>query len=144
MIFSKILIFLITSVVILTNDSCKKKDDVVPYVRVNFTIFLSDPDFVSLQTVGNSVYVTGGVSGIILYRKSQEEFSAIERCCSYQPSDRCAVLVDSANTNTLICKCCNSKFSIWDGSVLSGVASRSLTTYQTLFDQQYNSLKVFN
>jgi len=142
--FSKILIFLITSAVILTNDSCRKKDDVVPYVRVNFTLFLSDPDFVTLQTVGNSVYVTGGVSGIIIYRKSQDEFSAIERCCSYHPSDRCAVLVDSTNTNVLQCKCCNSKFSIWDGSVLSGVASRSLTTYQTLYDAEYNSLRVFN
>lgn len=144
MFFSKILLFLILSTVILTNDGCRKKDDVVPYVRVNFTIFLSDPDFVSLQTIGNSVYVTGGVSGIIIYRKSQDEFSAIERCCSYNPSDRCAVLVDSSNTNVLHCNCCNSKFSIWDGSVLSGVASRSLTTYQTLFDSQYNSLKVFN
>jgi len=142
--FSKIIIFFIISAVVLTNDSCRKKDDVVPYVRVNFTIFLSDPDFNTLQTVGNSVYVTGGVCGIIIYRRSQDEFSAIERCCSYQPSDRCAVLVDSANTNVLQCKCCNSKFSIWDGSVLSGVATRSLTTYQTLYDAEYNSLRVFN
>ncbi|MGQ9847655.1 MAG: hypothetical protein ACUVQP_09180 [Bacteroidales bacterium] len=144
MFFSKILLFLILLSVVLTNDGCRKQDDVVPYVRVNFTIFLSDPDFISLQTIGNSVYVTGGVSGIILYRKSQDEFSAIERCCSYHPSDRCAVLVDSLNTNVLYCKCCNSKFYIGDGSVISGVASRPLTTYQTLFDSQNNTLKVFN
>lgn len=142
--FSKILIFLLFSSVILTNDGCRKKDDVVPYTRVNFTIYLSDPDFVTLQTIGNHVFVTGGVCGIVIYRKSQEEFSALERCCTYNPSERCAVLLDSTNNLALKCPCCGSKFSIWDGSVMSGLAERALTHYQTIFNAEENSLKVYN
>ena len=128
----------------MTDNSCRKKDDVVPYTRVNFTIYLSDPDFMTLQTIGNHVFVTGGVCGIVIYRKSQEEFSALERCCTYNPSERCAVLMDSTNSNVLICPCCNSKFSIWDGSVMSGSAERSLTNYQTIFNAEENTLKVYN
>jgi nitrite reductase/ring-hydroxylating ferredoxin subunit len=141
---SKVQYFLIAILFLLTNGSCRKKEDVVPYTKVNFTIFLSDPDFVTLQTVGNHVFVTGGVCGISIYRVSQEQFSAIERCCSYKPSDRCPVVIDSTNNTFLKCNCCNSTFSIIDGSVLSGVASRPLTMYTTQFDATNNSLHVYN
>jgi|YNPMSStandDraft_2_1061718.scaffolds.fasta_scaffold22143_3 nitrite reductase/ring-hydroxylating ferredoxin subunit len=124
--------------------NCSKKDDIVPYTKVNFTIFLSDPDFVTLQTVGNHVFVTGGVCGIVLYRKSLNEFTAIERCCTYKASERCAVLLDTSNTLQLRCPCCNSRFSIINGSVLSGIAERNLVLYQTSFDEIQNTLHVYN
>lgn len=144
MYLSKIQFFLFLLLFILSTNSCRQNDDVVPYAKVNFTIYLNDPDFTSLQTVGNYVYVTGGVSGIVIYRKSQEEFSALERCCTYKPSERCGVLVDSTNNNVLICPCCNSKFSLWDGAVMSGLAKRSLVNYQTIFNPEENTLKVYN
>jgi nitrite reductase/ring-hydroxylating ferredoxin subunit len=140
---SKVHIFLITILLIGINDSCRKKDDLVPNVAVNFTIFLSDPEFATLQTIGNYVFVTGGVSGVVIYRYSQTEFVAFDRCCSYKPSDRCAVLPDTTNTLFLKCPCCNSKFSFIDGSVQSGPAERPLTTYETAFDGN-NAIHIYN
>ncbi len=142
--FSKIHFFLLISLVLLTQSNCKKKDDVVPYVKVNFTIFLSDPDFVTLQTVGNYVFVTGGVCGIVLYRNSQTDFTAIERCCTYQVSERCAVVHDTINPLQLRCPCCGSRFSITNGTVLSGPAERDLVLYNTEFDELNNTLHVYN
>jgi nitrite reductase/ring-hydroxylating ferredoxin subunit len=141
--FSKLHIFFITILFLLATDGCKKKEDLVPNVYVNFTIFLSDPEFATLQTIGNSVFVTGGVSGIIIYRYSQSDFTAIERCCSYQPNERCAVLPDTSNSLFLKCPCCNSKFSILDGSIQSGPAERPLTTYEVSYDGS-NSIHVYN
>ena len=140
---SKIHIFLFTLLLITLSDSCKKKEELVPNVYVNFTIFLSDPEFSTLQTIGNSVFVTGGVCGIVIYRLSQTDFSVYDRCCTYKPSERCAVLPDPANTLFLKCPCCGSKFSLLDGSVQSGDAERPLTLYDATFDGS-NTLHVFN
>lgn len=141
---TKIAFFLFIIILLLSPNACRKKDDVVPYVRVNFTIFLSDPDFVSLQTVGNHVFVTGGVCGIVIYRRSQDEFTAIERCCTYKASEQCGVLHDTTNTLQLRCPCCNSRFSIVDGTVLSGQAERNLVLYNTSYDPINNTLHVYN
>ena len=125
------------------SDGCRKKEDLVPNVYVNFTIFLSDPEFATLQTIGNYVFVTGGVKGIVIYRYSQTEFTAFDRCCTYQPSERCAVLPDTTNSLFLKCPCCGSKFSLLDGSVQSGDAERALTQYSTTYDMN-NMLQVTN
>jgi nitrite reductase/ring-hydroxylating ferredoxin subunit len=132
---SKLYFFLIVFGLFIMFSTCKKKEDVVPYVYVNFSIFLSDPDYATLQTIGNHVIVTGGVCGIVIYRNSQTEFTAYDRCCSYKPSERCAVLPDTTNSLMLKCPCCGSKFSFLDGSVLSGSAARFLSSYTTSFDQ---------
>ncbi len=140
---SKIHLFLLALTFVLISDGCRKKEDLVPNVYVNFTIFLSDPEFATLQTIGNYVFVTGGVSGIVIYRNSQTEFTAYDRCCTYKPSERCAVLPDTSNSLFLRCPCCNSKFSLIDGSVQSGPAERALTSYSASFDQN-NTLQVTN
>lgn len=144
MLLSKIHIFFIATAFILFSDSCRKKEELVPNVSVNFTIFLSDPEFSTLQTIGNNVFVTGGVAGIIIYRFSQTEFVALDRCCAYQPSKRCAVLPDTANTLFLKCPCCGSKFSILDGSVQAGPAERPLTQYSAVYDGSSNSVHISN
>lgn len=140
---SKVHLFLITLLFITINNSCRKKDDLVPNVAVNFTIFLSDPEFATLQTIGNYVFVTGGVCGVVIYRYSQTEFYAYDRCCSYKPEDRCAVLPDTTNSFFLNCPCCTSKFSIIDGSVQASPAERPLTMYEAVFDGN-NSVHVYN
>lgn len=141
---AKLQFFFLIFLLLTISTNCRKKDDIVPYTKVNFYIFLSDPDFVTLQTVGNHVFVTGGVCGIVIYRKSLNEFTAIERCCTYQASERCAVLLDTTNTLQLRCPCCNSRFSIINGAVMSGVAERDLVLYQTYFDEVQNTLHVYN
>lgn len=131
---------LITVIAILLN-SCKDKEDLVPQAYVNFTISIADPDFADLQIVGNSILVTGGVCGIVIFRLSQDEFVALERNCTYQPSDRCAVYPDSSGL-MLKCPCCNSVFTISNGTHIGGEATRPLVLYNTSFDGLY--LQVYN
>src|SRR5262249_50208243 len=77
--------------------SCKKEDsNDIPNVLVNFTIYVTDPQFSALNAVGGYVYVTGGVKGIVIYRHTLDEFFAIERNCSYLPSNGTQVSVDSS------------------------------------------------
>lgn len=123
--------------------SCKKKDeDYVPGVYVDMYMYASSPSFVDLNAVGGWLYANGGVRGIIVYRKSNTEFMAYDRDCTYQPSNSCAkVDVDSTN---IIMKdpCCSSEFIITDGTVLKSPAVLPLKQYQTSFDG--NTLHIFN
>jgi nitrite reductase/ring-hydroxylating ferredoxin subunit len=122
--------------------SCKKSTEpYVPYVRVNFTISPSDPQFNKLNVPGGWVYVTGGSRGIIVYRKSNDEFLAFDRHCPFQVADFCRV---SVNNTQIMAKdtCCGSEFVLTDGSVAKEPANRPLLQYQTGWDG-FN-LQVFN
>ncbi len=123
--------------------SCKKQqDNSVPLTNVDIYLYTSNPSFINLNAVGGYTYITGGVRGIILYRKSTSELMAYDRNCTYQPSQPCAtVVVDNSHilaTDT----CCHSKFSLYDGSVTNGPASVPLKAYNTTFDG--TTLHIYN
>ncbi|HOB26810.1 MAG TPA: hypothetical protein PKJ07_01530, partial [Bacteroidales bacterium] len=61
-------------------NSCKE-DENIPYVPVNISIDVYDALYGDISVVGGYMYITGGYKGIIIYRKSQEEFVTIERAC---------------------------------------------------------------
>ncbi|MCX6257666.1 MAG: hypothetical protein NTW49_07215 [Bacteroidia bacterium] len=130
---SKIIFFLLIASLFLSFFSCNKKDE-VPYVPVNFSIQLNDPDFSILNSVGNFVYVTGGVNGIIIYRVSGDQFMAYDRTCTFRPMDNCRVTVEQTHTFAVCKDCCSSKFLLLDGSVTQGPASVPLKQYQTSFN----------
>lgn len=123
--------------------SCKKEtENTVPNAVVDIYIYINNPSYSNLTSVGGWVYITGGVRGIVVYRKSNTEIAAYERNCTYQSSNTCAtVYVDNTN---IIAKdtCCGSQFSIYDGSVLQGPAGIPLKPYSTTFDG--NLLHIYN
>lgn len=126
-------------------DSCKKKknnEQYIPYVYVDFYIPISNPQFVSLNSVGGWVYVTGGSKGIIIYRNGNDEFAAYDRHCPYKPESSCSILKVSASGTTAIDTCCGSEFLLVDGSVLKQPSSYPMLRYQTIFDG--NNIHVFN
>lgn len=123
--------------------ACKKQQDQIPIASVNFSINISNPSYLNIQSPGGWVYVSGGSLGIIVYRNSQTDFSAYDRHSPYQVENRCRVAVDSSNFY-IIDACSDSKFLLTDGSPVSGPASNSLTTYQTSFNQNSNVLRVYN
>ncbi len=139
---SKIHIFLLTAILLFFAD-CENNEDRVPYKPVDFYIYMSDPQFTELHSYYNPVMVTGGVVGIVIYRKSEEEFVALERNCTYKPSDRCGVVPDSTGL-TLKCPCCDSEFSTpADGFAEEGsLATKPLIMYQTYYDG--TKIHVFN
>jgi nitrite reductase/ring-hydroxylating ferredoxin subunit len=139
---SNLVLFFLIAIFLTSSFNCKDKDEYVPYVWVDFYAYLSDPEFVDLNAIGNYVNVTGGYKGIVLYRKSIDEFVAYDRACAYDPLKECErVNVDETNLY-LICPCCNSKFSILDGSVVNSPATKPLKMYQCTFDG--NAIHVFN
>lgn len=124
--------------------SCKKEDDNdIPNVLVDFTIYVTDPQFSALNAVGGWVYVSGGVKGIVIYRHTLDEFFAMERNCPYQPANGTVVSVDSTGI-FLKDASCGSKFYMTDGgSVASGPATRPLKRYNASYDGS-SAVHVYN
>ncbi len=116
--------------------SCKKDEKGrVPDVAVDIYININKPDHSDLQTTGGWVYLTGGSKGIIVYRRSSNEFKAYDRHCTHRPSKDCGrAHVDSSDIKIHCRPCSGSEYSIMDGSVLKGPATQPLKSYGTSFD----------
>ena len=68
--FSTIIRFVLF--VFICTASCKKDNDGnVPITGVDILIYVNNPSYINLNAVGGWVYITGGVRGIIVYRKSK-------------------------------------------------------------------------
>ena len=130
----KVISFVIVSLLMFSIllPGCKKKEDEIDLVGVNIDVSLTDPSFADLNAVGGWVYISGGVRGIIIYRKSLDEFVSYERNCPYKPNDACAAVSVQSDNVSAKDNCCGSGFSITDGgNVIQGPASRPLKQYAT-------------
>ncbi|MGZ3884062.1 MAG: hypothetical protein ACXVPQ_04840 [Bacteroidia bacterium] len=128
--------------------SCKKKTQTtpnnnIPYVAVNVTIYPNDPLYFKLQTPGGWVYYNNaGLNGIIIYRKTQTDFIALERTSTYLPDDPNARVKVQSDNFTLKDSISGSKWQMVDGSVINGPAVYGLKVYLNSFDG--NALKILN
>ncbi len=123
--------------------NCKTPENKIPYVYVNFTIDIDKPEFFELNAIGNYVYVTGGVSGIVVYRDGLNDFFAYDRACPFDPE--CGRVFVEDNGYRLRDSCCNSEFSLtMDGAVLKGPAEKPLRKYATYYNQNTNELLITN
>ena len=114
---------------------CNKDKDPFPDVYVNKYLYPNNAEFNGLNSPGNSAYVTGGVNGIIIFHDYFDEYIAYDRACRNDPHNSCEqVYLDENEINTLLCYCCDSKYFIFDGSVIQGPAQRALYRYQTSFN----------
>ena len=95
--------------------SCRKENDSqIPNVPVNLTLYLSLPEYSALNSVGNSITINGGYKGIIVYRKSIDDFAAYDRACPYDPTASGSILnVDSSLVQVKDDKC-GSRFSLFE------------------------------
>ena len=124
-------------------NSCKKDtNNSIPIVGVDIYIYPNLPSYINLNAVGGWVYINGGVRGILIYRKSNSEFVAYDRNCTYQSSQPCATVVVDATNIFAVDTCCHSKFSIYDGSVVQSPAGFPLKAYNTTYDG--NTLHIYN
>ncbi|MDP1746129.1 MAG: hypothetical protein Q8L90_11160 [Bacteroidota bacterium] len=129
--------------ILLSIGGCKKDvDNGVPITPVDIYLYTNNPSFLNLNGVGGWVYITGGVRGILVYRKSPSEFMAYDRNCTYQSSDACATVVVDATNILATDTCCHSKFSMYDGSVTQAPAGLPLKAYNTTYDG--NVLHIYN
>jgi nitrite reductase/ring-hydroxylating ferredoxin subunit len=115
--------------------SCSRERQVpIPYVYVNYTVYLNNPSNSHLRVPGSYLILPDqGNLGIILYRRTLgeiDDFIALDLTCTYEPLGSCKVAIDSTGFY-LVCPCCGSKFSVWDGLVATGPAQWSLKEYAT-------------
>jgi hypothetical protein len=128
--------------------SCKKKskpvnNNPVPNVLVNYTTYPDDPLNFKIQPIGGWMYVDNvGINGIIIYRKSNEEFVAIERTSSYLPDNPAAKVKVQSDNFTLRDTISGSEWRMFDATVTKGPAEWSLRTYGTSYNG--NALTVKN
>ena len=107
---------------------CAKTGDVVPNVGVYLQISKGDPSVAALKSIGGAVIIKGyGVAGIIIYN-GPYGYVAYDACSSYEPSKRCAVVLDNP-TITVTDPCSGSKFSLSDGTPVKAPATRALKAY---------------
>jgi nitrite reductase/ring-hydroxylating ferredoxin subunit len=123
--------------------SCKKQNkNPIPETYVSFYLNISSTIYLNLASVGGWENITGGYKGIVIYRKSSEEFVAFERACPHDwEIDSAYVSVNSSGL-ILQCKSCGSEFLILDGSVVKDPATLPLKQYKADFDGQM--LHVYN
>jgi nitrite reductase/ring-hydroxylating ferredoxin subunit len=113
---------------------CKKSPDPIDSVQVDVYLDPSLPSNNNLTVVGGWIYVNGGVKGIVVYRRSPDEYVAFERNCPYLPQNKCAVKVEPSNL-IVSDACCGSQFQISDGIVIKGPATRGLKQYAAVADK---------
>jgi nitrite reductase/ring-hydroxylating ferredoxin subunit len=137
-----ILLFLV--VIAGLSPQCKKKSKnvIIPYVPVNVIIFVSDPQFNQLNAVGGWAYINAGSRGIIVYRRSNEDFVALDRHCTFQPENTCGRVSVNNTQIVAVDTCCGSEFVLTDGSAVKGPAVAPLLSYGTTFDGL--RLQIFN
>ena len=121
--------------------SCKKDANDIPDVYVDVYLYTTDPAFSPLNATSGYTYVAGGSKGILIFRKSQSEFMAYDRHCTYKVPDGNVVSVDASGLLAEDASC-GSKFLITDGSPNQGPAVNVLKQYQTAFDGTV--LHIFN
>lgn len=132
--YTNFLIFLIAMVII--SASCKKEENQteIPFVNVNFSINPNSTQYINLNAVNGWETVSGGYNGILIFRKSINEFAAFERACPYDPLVQGAqVRVDDSGI-TCFCPVCNSKYIMVDGTPYEGPSRYPLKQYTTIYD----------
>ncbi len=113
-----------------------RRNTLVPYVPVNITIDIGLPSFFPLTVPSGWVYITGGSRGIIIYRKTESEFVAIERHSTFEVEKQCAVAVLSDGI-ILDDPCSDSQWLIMDGSIVNGPTSAPLQLYHASYNPPY-------
>ena len=127
--------------------SCKKNsqpqaNNPVPSVPVSVMFYPNDASYFKLQTIGGWMYIDGGINGLVVYRKSQEEFVALERTSSYLPNNPAAKVKVMNDNFILRDTISDSRWRIFDGVVTKGPATWALRLYRTSYDG--NVLKILN
>lgn len=141
---SRAILFLILTSLLVLSPACKKnKTNPVPNNPFDITIYINLPSYNALENVGGWTYVSGGSKGIVVYRSAVDQFVAFDR---HSPAEdaSCDKPLETNKDNFLQLDdlCSGAKFSLLDGSIISG-SDFGLRQYQTYWDGGY-TLRIQN
>jgi hypothetical protein len=129
--------------------SCKKKkkeevaDYPIPYAPVNVTIYPNDPTNFSIQGIGGWMYYPGaGLNGLIIYRKTLEDFVVLERTSPENPNVAASAVKVQSDNFTLKDTIKNATWQIVDGAAMNNSSAWYLRIYPSAYDG--NSLIIRN
>lgn len=120
----------------------EKQQGPIPFVAVDRYIGLNEPAFANLLPIGGWVYISGGSKGIIVFHKAIDEYVAYDRNCTFDAYGNCVTLSVIPAEQAAKDSCCNSKFSLFTGTVLNGPATIGMVQYQTELSGQV--LHIYN
>ena len=122
--------------------SCNSKDNYIAEVSVYILVDLNLPLYSDLQVSGNSIFIEGGVEGIIIYHRVGSDYEVYDRNCSYEPSLACSY-IDSVSSGIAYCGCCTSAFLLaQDGAAANSPALLPLKKYYWTYEG--NMMKISN
>ncbi len=123
------------ALILFTSGCSKDEADNFPNVSVNLTIYPGTGSYHSLGAIGGSMNLTGGVNGLIIYRRSQNEFMVFDRACTYDPTNPCEKIeLQDEGGFTAKDACCGSIFLLTTGEAWDGPAPYGLKRYNSYFD----------
>jgi len=142
---SKILLFFLSVILIGFFSNCNNQNP-VPEVYVNYTIQLSDPNFLPLTAVGGSIYIPYvGNKGIIVVQSNFEEFLAYDATCTYDPMHEWGRVMIEPNNILAKDTVCGSQYSLMlNGIVNDGPAGLSLMQYVVDYNANLATLHIHN
>ena len=127
--------------------SCHSKDGNCKYIEevyVDILVDLSLPQYSDLQIIGNSIFIEGGVEGIIIYRGNGNYYKIYDRNCSYEPCLTCSV-IDSVDGVAAYCGCCDSAFLLeQDGTPGNSPALLPLKEYGWYWIVEGSQMRISN
>lgn len=139
------LLFILLLAGFTVSSSCRKNNNLnpVPSIPLDINININLPSYSALTGVGGWAYVEGGSKGIVVYRRSIDEFVAFDR---HSPANdgTCeqSLVTNEDNFLQLDDLCSGASFSLYDGSPISG-SEFGLRMYMTFFDGSDN-LRIYN
>ncbi len=141
MLMNRVLFFAVF-VLVSSFSGCRRNLHPVPDIPFNININFDLPSYSGLQSIGGFAYVdNAGVKGLVVYRRTMDEFVAFDRMSTAPGGDTCGpIYVDPDNMLILLDPCTPSKFSLFDGSIINGPAEWGLRGYRIL----WNGLSILN
>jgi hypothetical protein len=128
--------------------SCEKNRlHPVPFFQFDVVINLTLPTYQPLMGVGGWAYVAGaGSKGLIVYRRSVQEFVAFDRHSPADPEGICESPLQTNEDNFLVLDdpCSDAQFSLFDGSIISGDVEWGLRAYFAEVNAQQDRLRIYN
>jgi hypothetical protein len=136
---------IISLLVLFAISACKKnRVHPVPLVLTDVNIDINLPSYNDLNGVGGYTFVNGGSKGIIVYRRSFDEFIAFDRHSPADPDGLCERPLTPQEDNFLQLEdtCNNALFSLYDGAPIQG-SDYGLRLFQTVWDGN-SKLRIYN
>lgn len=125
-----------------TNCESDDQNNLLPYVPVNETINLLNPEFINIQVAGGYAYASGGIKGIIIYNVNGSTFKAYERSCPHLLPSACSRMIVEQSFK-IKCPCDQSEFNILNGFPLTPNINYITREYKVTVINT-NTLKITN